>query len=151
MTVLNWMRTANFGGFEWSPDERMIAYVAEPKPNTGLSFFASAADQKKEPTKVKVFWNAHACVFGVFGVECSSSGIELPSCWCSSVQGTSFEYKDDWGEQYVGTVNPRVFVLSLADRTITALPGIPSTISAANVRVHSCLLAVVAVMICICV
>jgi hypothetical protein len=32
----------------------MIAYVAEPKPNTGLSFFASAADQKKEPTKVKV-------------------------------------------------------------------------------------------------
>jgi hypothetical protein len=52
--VFLWIVTANFGGFEWSPDERMIAYVAEPKPNTGLSFFASAADQMKEPNKVKV-------------------------------------------------------------------------------------------------
>ncbi len=83
MTVLNWMRTANFGGFEWSPDERMIAYVAEPKPNTGLSFFASAADQKKEPTKVKVFWNAHACRrCGVssahpVGLSCHRAGARL--------------------------------------------------------------------------
>lgn len=42
------VQPANFGGLEWSPDERFIAYVAEPKPAAKKGFYAPKDSNKKD-------------------------------------------------------------------------------------------------------
>eukprot|EP00026_Physarum_polycephalum_P003278 Phypoly_transcript_03288.p1 GENE.Phypoly_transcript_03288~~Phypoly_transcript_03288.p1 ORF type:complete len:723 (+),score=121.45 Phypoly_transcript_03288:324-2492(+) len=72
-----------FGSLEWSPDEKYVAYVAEPSI-TSSSFWDK--DQKD-----------------------------------ASKLGHKFDYREDWGEGFIGLASPSIFLLEVATETITAV------------------------------
>lgn len=48
-------------------------------------------------------------------------------------KGSKFELREDWGETYRGG-NPSIFVVSVANETVAAVPGVPENISTGQVQ-----------------
>ena len=105
-----------FSDFVWSPCERLLVYVAEAKAPETAGFF----DAPKAAA----------------GVDGPSSEPPTPAAagpapprkaspydWEASVRENS------WGEKYTNVRLPRLFVASLAEGTIVAVPGISPRVS----------------------
>ncbi|RHY25976.1 hypothetical protein DYB32_007976 [Aphanomyces invadans] len=93
------------GGVCWSEDETFVYYIAEQKDADGKPFWSPA--------------NAAA--------DASNDS--------SSVVGHQFDYKEDWGEQYVGKRTSRVFTMVVQSGQCAEVQGIPSSLACSEVAV----------------
>lgn len=48
-------------------------------------------------------------------------------------KGSQFEYVDDWGEQMVGTVSPRLYLCSIKQKKTVPVVGTPDSVTCGNV------------------
>lgn len=96
-----------FGDLAWSPCERFIAYVAEAKgPDTAGFFDVPASSTVAAP------------------------GAAVPPPTPRKESPYEWEIQTTWGEKYSEVRLPRLFVCSLAEGTVTPVPGISPRISA---------------------
>lgn len=93
-----------FGDLVWSPCERLLAYVAEAKAPDTASFFdlPKPGASPPAPTTRKA----------------------SPFDW------EAVSRENSWGEKYADVRLPRLFVVSLAEGAVVAVPGIDPHISA---------------------
>jgi pimeloyl-ACP methyl ester carboxylesterase len=107
------MFTGNLGGYAWGRDEKTFCYMAEPKAEDrkAANYFPSLEEEEKQRAQAG------------------------PSS--APTKGTQSELQEDWGEQMVGIIRPRPFVLRWTESAdslrIYAVKGIPDDVSAGQV------------------
>ena len=106
-----------FGGVDWSAREGRVVYVAEaprdgPTPEWGMGVTKTALEASGQD----------------LGEDASTaSSSKNKKSWKG--QG---EWREEWGEQLVGRVEPSAFVLDVATGTVTRVAGLPADAVAAS-------------------
>lgn len=95
-----------FGGISWSAAEGRVAYVAE----------APAPDPTPE-------WPSGVTVAAVDGSDGDSTEASEKKKKKKGWRGKG-RWREEWGEQLVGRVEPAVFVLDIADGRVTRVAGL---------------------------
>ena len=100
-----------FGGVDWSAREGRVVYVAEaprdgPTPEWGMGVTKTALEASGQD---------------LGGDASTASSSKSKKSWKG--QG---EWREEWGEQLVGRVEPSAFVLDVATGTVTRVAGLPA-------------------------
>jgi hypothetical protein len=100
---------------EWSPDEKYVAYIAEP-PTTSSAFWDK--DQKG-----MYAFKIMAYLLTLLLYRCVQIGMEpVVELMISNVaQGHKFDYREDWGEGFIGLSSPSIFLLEIDTENIISV------------------------------
>ena len=118
-----------FGGVSWSALETRVAYVAEAPdpaaraPEWGMGVTKDARD---------VFAKDDARREGDLPVDLSSSEIQKTNNTPKRPWRGRGEWREDWGEQLVGKIEPAVYVLETESSAVGKVEGLPRGAVAAS-------------------